>query len=196
MKVLFKLMIMAFLVAAINPLMAMEDNSLETLVSVKNLEQGKVQLTYLGKSPEKVHVQIYDEKNKKVFKETINSQKGIKKPYNISSLPYGEYVFEVRVADEITKHKVSHEAPAYPGNVILQAASFDEGKFKMMVMGPEFIDVKVRIYNENNELLYQHNIRQQNNWGKVFNLEDTNVQSVKLVLSNKTQILQRKTINL
>lgn len=196
MKVLVKLTVMAFLVVATSPLMAMADNSLETLVSFKDLEPGKVQLAYYGKNPEKVHVQIYNEENKQVFKETIVSKKGIRKPYNLQQLPYGEYKIEVRVADETTVHKVKHEAPRYPGQVKLQAAAFGEDKVKMLVMGPNYKRFKLRIYDEHNELLYQYDIRQKDNFGRVLNLKGSKAKSVRLVLSNNREILQRTTVNL
>ena len=195
MKVLVKLTVMALLIAS-NPLLANDENSLETLVSVKNLEPGKIQLAYYGKTPEKVHVQIYDQENKQVFKETINSKKGIKKPYNLRQLPYGEYKIEVRVAEEITVHKVKHEAPKFPGRVKLQAAAFGDNKIKMLVMGPNYKEFKLRLYDDNNELLYQYDISQKDNFGRVFNLEGSKAKTVRLVLSNNREILQRTTVNL
>lgn len=196
MKVLAKLLVITFLSVAVQPLLAKEANSLETLVSVKKLEEGKVQLSYYGKSPEKVHVQIINEMDKPVFKETINSKYGIKKPYNLSQLPYGEYVFEVRVADEIITHRVMHKAPMYPGNVVLQATACGNNKIKMMIMGPGHKDFKLRVYDENNKLIYQEQINQSNNFGKVLILEGPEVNSVKLVLSNQKEILQRKTVEI
>jgi hypothetical protein len=196
MKVLAKLLVITFLSAAVQPLIAKEANSLETLISVKKLEEGKVQLSYYGKSPENVHVQIINEQDKPVFKETIKSKYGIKKPYNLSQLPYGEYVFEVRVADEVITHRVMHKAPMYPGNVILQAATCGEGKIKMMVVGPGYKDFKLRVYDENNKLIYQEQINQSRNFGKILNFEGTKMNSVRLVLSNQKEILQRKTIEI
>ncbi len=196
MKVLVNLMTMAFLVFAANPLLAKEENSLETLVSVKVLEPGKVQVAYYGKATEVVRVSIYDNNDKAVFEESIRSTGGVKKPYNLRELPYGNYKFKVRVNDEFTVHDVEYKAPMYPGNVKMQVKAIDGDKIKMMVMGPGYKDFKLRIYNENNKLLHQQVVRQKDNYGRVFNLKGTNTQSVKVVLSNNTQILQRKTINL
>lgn len=195
MKVLVKSALMALMVLAANPLLA-KDNSLETLVSVKNLEPGKIQLAYYGKTPEKVVVNIYNANNKRVFKETIQSKKGIKKPYDLRELPYGEYSINVRVNDEETMHKVSHAAPEYPGQVKMMAAAFGESKVKMLLMSPYQKKFKLRIYDENNELLHQQNIRQRQNFGRVFNFEDSKTKTVRLVLSNNKEILQRETINL
>jgi hypothetical protein len=195
MKVLVKSAVMALMVLAANPLLA-KDNSLETLVSVKNLEPGKIQLAYYGKTPEKVVVNIYNENNKRVFMETIQSKKGIKKPYDLRELPYGEYSIKVRVDDEETTHKVSHAVPEYPGQAKMMATVFGESRVKMLLMSPYQKKFKLRIYDENNELLYQQNIRQQQNFGRVFNFEDSKTKTVRLVLSNNKEILQRETINL
>ena len=195
MKVLVKSALMALMVLAANPILA-KDNSLETLVSVKNLEPGKIQLAYYGKTPEKVVVNIYNEKNKRVFKETIQSKKGIKKPYDLRQLTYRQYSIKVQVEEEETTHKVSHAAPEYPGQVKMMAAAFGESRVKMLLMSPYQKKFKLRIYDENNELLYQQNIRQQENFGRVFNFEDSKTKTVRLVLSNNKEILQRETVNL
>jgi len=196
MKVLRKLLAIAFLTIAASPLMAKTENSIESLVSVKKIEPGKVQIAYYGKSPEKVHVHIYNEKNQEVFKETINSKRGIKKPYNLRELPYGDYKFEVKVANEVTVHNISYEAPKYPGNVVMLASACGQGKIKTMLMGPGQKDFKLRIYDEHNRLLFKQEIRQQGNYGKVINIQDPRVRKVRLVLSNHRDILQEKTINL
>lgn len=196
MKVLAKLMVATMMVLAANPILAMEDNSLETLVSVKALEPGKVQVAYYGKSPEKIHISIYNEKEKAVFKETVKSKKGVKIPYNLKELPYGEYKFKVRVDDEITVHKVKHEAPLYPGNVKIQATAFGDGKIKMMITGPGHKEFKLRIYDDHNRLLFQQDVDQNENYGKVFNLKQLEAKSVQLVLSNRNEILQKEIVNL
>jgi hypothetical protein len=196
MKVLVKLSVMAFMVLAANPIWANEDNTLNALVSVEKIEPGKVQVAYYGKSPRVVRVSIYNEDNQAVFKESIKSITGIKKPYNLTELPYGEYQFKIRVNDEITVHNVKHEAPMYPGNVMMQAESFGEGKIKTMVMGPGVKNFKLRIYDQNNKLLFQQDINQKENYGRVFNLQESGAKKVRLVLSNNHQILQRKDINL
>lgn len=196
MKVLEKLMVMAFLVLATNPLLANDNNSLETLVSVKKLEPGKVQLAYYGKTPEIVRVYIYDQDNKEVFRERIKSTYGIKKPYDLTELPYGEYKFKIKVADEVTTHNINHEAPDYPGDVKLHASAYDDGKIMTIVMGPGYKDFKLRIYDQHNKLLFQQDIKQAENYGRVFNLQDSGAREVHLVLSDKRQILQRKVISL
>lgn len=196
MKVLVKLSVVAFMVLAANPIWANEDNSLNELVSIENIEPGKVQVAYYGKSPEVVRVSIYNEDNKAVFNENIKSVTGIKKPYNLKELPYGEYQFKIRVNDEVIVHHVKHEAPMYPGNVIMQAESFGEGKIKTMLMGPGVKDFKLRIYDQDNKLLFQQDINQKENFGRVFNFQESGAKKVSLVLSNNHQILQRKDINL
>ncbi|GJM30028.1 MAG: hypothetical protein DHS20C17_26630 [Cyclobacteriaceae bacterium] len=196
MKVLAKLLVITFLAVGSQPLLAREVNSLEALVSVKKVEQGRVQLAYYGKSPENINVQIINEKDKQVFRENIKSKRGIKATYNISELPFGTYVFKVQVASEVITHRVIHEAPEYPGNVVLQAAAIGENKVKMMILGPGYKDFKLRVYDENNRLIYQELVKQSNNFGKVLNLKGSKVNSVKLVLSDRKEILQRQTIAL
>ena len=196
MKVLAKVLMTAFLIGSLNPLLAKVNNSLETLVAIKEVDEGKIQLAYYGKSPEKLYVKIYNEKDQPVYNEVIKSKSGIKKPYNIKALPYGEYRFEVRVADEIIVHRVKHAAPMYPGNVKMHFKAFGDSKLKMMIMSPDYKKFSLRVYNEQNELLFQQRIDQQHNFGKVLNLKATRAKSVRLVLSDNNKILQRETINL
>lgn len=194
MKVLTKVLMMALVLGATNPILAKENNSLETLVTLKELDRGKIQLTYIGKTPEKLHVFIYNEKNREIFKETIRSKNGIKKPYNISNLPYGEYRFEIRVADEIVIQKVNHKAPDI---VKLLVVPMGKSKFRMMVMGPAYKDFEILIYDvRRNRLLFQENIHQNGNVGRIFDLKATGAKAVKLVLSHKNNVAQSKMINL
>ena len=196
MKLLAKLIVMAVIIGTTYPTMANEANSLEALVTVKEIDEGKVQLAYYGKVPEKIHVRIYDEKDKEVFKETIKSTKGVKKPYNLRQLPYGKYRFEVKIEDEVSVHNIEYKAPAFPGNVKMVARAFTKDKFKMMVMGPGYKNFKLRVYDQNNQLLFQEKIDQNENFGKVFNLNGSNARTVRLVLSNRTGILQTETITM
>lgn len=195
MKVLTKIIMMALMAGSVQPILA-NDKSLDDLVKINDTEHGKVQLTYYGNTPEKIYVRIYDEEDKRIFSETIKSKAAITKPYNITRLPYGEYRFEVQVEDEVTIRKIMHEAPQYPGNVKLMTKVFAEDKFKMMVMGPGYKKFKLSIYDDQNELLYQGNISQQENFGRVFNLNGTKANAVKLVLSNENGVVQSKTIDL
>ena len=195
MKVLSKLFAIALIVSSIN-IEAKEANTLASLVSLKKIDEGKVQLTYYGKTPEKVHVYIFDGENQKIFNETVKSKTGIKKPYNISTLPYGEYRFEIRVNDEVVTQNIEHSAPSYPGGAKLLANTVTDNKIRMMVVGPEYKNFKIRVFDEDNELLYQEIINQEHNYGKLVNLSDTKTESVTLVLSNKNKVLQRKVIDL
>lgn len=197
MKVLTKVVMMALIMGAMNPMMAKENNSLEPRVSIQELEQGKVQLTYVGEAPEKLYVQIFNQKNRKIFEETVTANSAIKKPYNISSLPYGEYQFKVKVADKLIVHNVTHKAPENPATVKLIATPFDNSKIRLMVVGPEFKEFKLSIYdNRSNKLLFEENISQSENVAKIFNLKATGVKSVNLILSHKNNVVQNKTIRL
>jgi hypothetical protein len=196
MKVLVKSAVMALLVLATSPLLANNENTLETLVSVKILEPGKMQLAYYGKTPERILVNIYNDENQRIFNETIQSKTGIKKPYNLRELPYGEYRVKVKVDGEITEHTIMHKAPEFPGKVKMMAAAFGEGKVKMMLMSPHHKKYRLRIYDTNNELLYQQDINQKQNFGRVFNFTEHDTKSVRIVLSSSQEILQRKTVNL
>jgi len=194
MKSLSKLLVVTFLAGFSFTISAKENNTLATLVSIKKLAHGKVQLAYYGKSPENVHVHILNQGDIPVFKETIRSKRGIKKPYNIAQLPYGEYVFKVVVNEEEISHTIKHEAPKYPGNVVVRAASCDESKLKMWVSGPGLKDLRVRVYDQNDRLLVQERIKQSESFAKVYNMEAVEASSVKVVLSDRSRILQTQTV--
>lgn len=197
MKVLTKVVMMALVIGAMNPILAKENNLLEPRVSMQELEQGKVQLTYVGEAPEKLYVQIFDQRNHRIFKETINAKSGVRKPYNISRLPYGEYQFRVKVAGKLIVHNVTHKAPMNPDMVKLIAVPLDNSKIRMMVVGSEFKDFKLSIYDDrSNKLLFEENISQSDNVGRIFNLKATGARSVNLILSHKKNVVQNKTIRL
>ncbi len=67
----------ALILGATIPMLAKENNSLETLVTLKELDQGKIQLTYYGKTPANLYVRIYNEKDREVYKKQNGNKKAL-----------------------------------------------------------------------------------------------------------------------
>jgi len=120
-------------------------------VKVKPVNDEKVELTYLTDSRCKVKVNIYDQEGKKVFGEYISNSKSFSKAYDLSSLPAGEYAFEVIDNDKVVVEKVkTFEMPSAKAEIIQES---DE-KYKVTVKGTMVNPVAINIYDKFGKLIY------------------------------------------
>lgn len=196
MKLLAKALIITLVMGPIGSALAKESTKLEAKVTFKKLDEGKVELVYISKDKENLIVQIYNQKDQKIFKEVIQNTKGFKKPYNLRELPYGQYKFEVLVNQEKVVYEVEHARPEYPGNVKVLLDQKEDHKFKFMVMGPKPKDFTLKVFDDNNQLLLEEAIKTEDNFGKVYNFKGIRSNNIQFVLLGKDQVIHSRNVKL
>ncbi len=196
MKLISKSMLAALIWTATGPVLANEKPLSEEQITLKTLNQNRVELTYVGEAPENFSVKITNDRNQKVFQEYIRNKSSFKKPYDLSNLPYGEYKFEIKVNDQRFVREVSIQAPEFPGNVKVNLTGIEHHKVKYMVMGPESKEMNLRIYDDKNQLLLEEWVVTSGNFGKVYAFKDTQSHHVQFVLSDNGNVIHREKVRL
>lgn len=75
-----------------------------SLSAVKPTDGSKYHLTFEDTKIQRVSVGIYDDRGKLVFKETVTSDAGFSKVYNLSEIDSEHYTFEVTSAAKVESH--------------------------------------------------------------------------------------------
>ncbi len=74
------------------------------LSAVKPTDESKYQLTFEDTQTQRVSVGIYDDRGKLIFKETVRSDDGFSKVYNLSEIDSEHYTFEVTSVAKVETH--------------------------------------------------------------------------------------------
>jgi len=132
-----------------------------------------VKLFYRGEKTGKVKVSIYNDKGQKVFVETMRKTEHFMRPYNFSSLPEGDYTIEIADEQGVRSGKVSHSFSSVPGRRFahLTRLSAPESKYLLAVPNATSDELTVRIFDEQNNLLYQETEIVDGNFAKLYNLD-------------------------
>lgn len=141
-------------------------------VGMSVLKRGSiVKLFYRGEQPGKVKVKIFNESGQVVFSETMQNTENFMRPYNFSTLPEGEYVIELSDEQATRTQKVSHEKIKAKRIAHLTRLKDDECKYILAVPNAGRDALTVRIYDENQRMVYQDTQIIDGDFAKVYNLD-------------------------
>lgn len=129
-----------------------------------------IKLFYKGTVSGDVKVSIYSEKGEKVFTETIRNIENFVRPYNFSTLPEGAYTIELKGADGRQLQKVNYSKGKIEKLMNLMHLTGSENKYVLTVANKGSEKLKVRIYDEKNNLLYNETEAIQGDFAKIYNL--------------------------
>jgi hypothetical protein len=129
-----------------------------------------IKLFYKGTVSGDVKVSIYSEKGEKVFTETIRDIENFVRPYNFSTLPEGAYTIELKGADGRQLQKVNYSSGKIEKLMNLMHLAGSENKYVLTVANKGNDKLKVRIYDEKDNLLYDETEAIQGDFAKIYNL--------------------------
>ncbi len=161
------------------------------------IKQGSTfKLFYKCEGPDNVKVTIYNNDNKAIFKENIRNVDGFIRPYNLDNLPEGDY--RVVVEDGNCEHtNVFHHYVEKSKSLIgvIQLSESPE-KFVLTIgkkLSPEIVGVK--IYNAENEMVYERLERVSGDFAKLYNLKEGDSYRFEITDSNgTTSIIKNRNI--
>ena len=135
-----------------------------------------VKVFYKGEQAGTVEVTIYNSKGNRVYNETLRNTENFMRPYNFSFLPAGTYTIELSDAtgkrsQNVTFDKAEAELkrPAH-----LSRLSAEDNTYLLTVPNVGREALTVRIFNDQNVLLYQDTEVVEGNFAKVYNLNRLN----------------------
>jgi hypothetical protein len=127
---------------------------------------------YKGETSGTVKVSIYNAKGHIVWNETFKNRDNFMRPYNFSSLPNGEYSFIV--TDEKGKHieRVTHSIGRSISKSHLSVLDKKEQKYLLTVPNHGAESLTVKIFDEDENLVYKNVEPVSGDFGKVYDLEN------------------------
>ncbi len=130
---------------------------------------------YTNTEAQKVTVNIFNKKGKKVFTEVIKNEKGFVRPYNMSELPAGVYSIQIIDNQEVKNFDVEFKANNNADSALsVFINNFGENKFFLGMGNGSNDKVTIRIINSNNEELYTADEVVVNQFAQLFNIASAN----------------------
>jgi len=131
-------------------------------------------LYYKGNELGNVKVSIINDSKTVVFTETFHNVDGFVRPYNVSNLKEGVYTIEI--ADRGNRHLETIEVVKDRSEKlahVLKVAG-EEGKYLLTVSNKKSDDITVRIYDEDNNKIYDEVQSISTDFAKIYNLKKYN----------------------
>ncbi|WP_291780184.1 hypothetical protein [Cecembia sp.] len=175
MKVLFTMMI-AFGVAFNT--MAAGDRPADVPVSLRKVDQSKVQLLYGAVPGGQITVKIYDEANFLVKTDRINSKNAFAKYYDFSQLKPGSYTIQVEEGlNKVEKLAVNFTAEVSNAPLVYsKLEKADNNAYKLLVNSLLPSNLSVLVF-ENDKLIYEEKVNGVNGFQKLYKLKGINPSS-------------------
>jgi flagellar hook assembly protein FlgD len=149
------------------------DPSNSQLVVVNQKEKSLFKVIYRSEKEQNVVMKIYGQSGKVVYSEDIKSIKGFIRPVNFSGMEEGDYSIEITDESGVQVKKIAYHTKA-KGTSELQGVHISkissEGKYLMVVSNKETDNVHVRIFDGNNNLVYNEDKAVNGGFGLVYNL--------------------------
>jgi hypothetical protein len=129
-----------------------------------------LKLYYKGLSEGKVKVSIVNESGDIVFTETLRKTDGFVRPYNISTIPQGEYTVEV--SDNNTSYSEKVVIGKQPKTELanLVRVSGEDGKYLLTIPAKEAKDISVRIFSDDT-MVYDEVEAISADFARIYNLK-------------------------
>lgn len=150
---------------------AMANNKPSSEAGVAVVNTGTtLKLYYKALTAANVKVSILNEDGVLVFSETLRNTDGFVRPYNLSSIPEGEYTIEVH--DQNTSHieKVTIGQRQRTELANLFRVRGEEGKYLLTIPAKEAKDISVRIFADD-QIVYDEVEAISNDFARIYNLK-------------------------
>ena len=129
-----------------------------------------LKLYYRGLTEANVKVSILNESGDIVFSEVLRKTDGFVRPYNISSIPEGEYTVEVSDHSNSYSEKVLIGHDRKPELASLFRVGGEEGKYLLRIPAKEAKDISVRILADD-AVIYDEVEAISSDFARIYNLK-------------------------
>lgn len=139
---------------------------------------GTFKVIYQGETAGKVTLKVYNSNNEEIFAETINGLNGFIRPLNFEGLKSGVYTIEINDANGKQVQKVSfsandHKIAAKETSITgVHVSRLRDGKYLVSVANQGAEKINIRIFDINNNLVYDEYHTATNGLGLVYNLKE------------------------
>jgi len=147
-------------------------------------------LFYKASQPSRVKVSIYDATGKLLFTEVIRKLDGFSRPYNFSKLAEGEYTIEVVDNNQRQVEKVNYTQDKVENLINISRVSGTTNKYLLTVPRKSDGVISVKIYGNNNQVLYNQQESVQGDFARVYKLENVSSSVLFIVTDSKGNVKQ------
>lgn len=153
---------------------------------VSGIEQGYFNLVYQPQGEEKVMVELLDAEGVRLYGQRVSTQETWVKRFNLSYVPAGNYVFKVSGEAGTWEYPVTYEGYQDPKLNVVIVADGEPGKVKLVCKDPVYAPVRVSIYNDRDQLLYEDQTEVDGQFEQVYNLSKVPADAVTFVVASPT----------
>lgn len=153
-------------------------------------EQGKM-VTFAFKKMDKVDLSIYDAEGKMIHTEKVDSQKNIKRTYDLKALPEGTYFLEAESDMKVSRYEISvvgatASLSATAISEIYKPAFINkEGLVRVSFLNMDKSPVNIKVYDKANNEVYDSDVILDQDVKKVFDINDVNDEEYTFVMTYK-----------
>ncbi|CAN5348846.1 hypothetical protein BH23BAC1_BH23BAC1_08480 [soil metagenome] len=144
------------------------DNSIKVLPSEK---ASVYNLFYASPNKGRIKVSIYDASGAWIHSSYFNAaeENSLKRSFNLGSLPYGTYRFEVVDQGKKTSEILHHLEKGIKLDVSVAKTS-EKGKYNLNVLRDNGNPVYINIFDEKNNIIYRDTIEIEANFSRIYDL--------------------------
>jgi hypothetical protein len=126
------------------------------------------------KSPQlgNVKISILNEQQELIFSETLRKMDGFMRPYNFDALPEGTYMIQIEDVYGKQVEKLNYHTGKTEKFVHLAKLLGQKGKYVLTGLSQQEDEIQVRIYDANNQLVFEENRKVTGEFGEVYNLKN------------------------
>jgi|SRR6266850_462785 len=129
-----------------------------------------IKVIYESSDASQVKVTISDADGNEVFAERVESNAGFIRPYNFSLLPKGDYKISVTDKAGEFSEKISTRDKEWIANVARLNTADEKYIVAVPYQGPGEVDI--RVYDQNEQLVYSERQVMQGDFAKIYNLKN------------------------
>jgi hypothetical protein len=126
---------------------------------------------YKGNKENTVKVTILNSDKEIVYKEIVKNTAGFARPYNFVNLPEGDYSIEVNDETGTRIERVSYHTGSVQKLAHLSRLNGDTERFILTVSNKDSENLEIKIYNEDQTLIYSGSEKIKGDFAKIYNLE-------------------------
>jgi hypothetical protein len=148
-----------------------DDPKVSSKVAVIKKDSEHVNVIYKADKPSNVEVAIYNNRRELQFSEVIKRVDNFNRPYDLSKLAKGEYTIVVKQNGEELIEKLTLKEEVSPLLAQVIKLKGNDNRYLLTVADRKSSSITVKIFNTENELVYEKEEPIQGEYSRVFNLD-------------------------